>query len=170
MVAERTTDLYRWGCSRPSILSRFCLSGCLTVKGRAQFGVAATLSKAFMPTHTWGWPYFKGLVAIHFAGDGWDVTLGHSLVTLATAAAAALALIDLSHTGPHCYATATLWGFKRLKGLWAGVASTGMKKELNLCVLWQCETRTQLYLTFIRRLLPLLGQHPHFCAVLPERE
>lgn len=61
-----------------------------------------------MQTHMLRWPYFKGLAAIQFAGDGGDVTLGHSLVTLAAAAAAALALIDLSNTGPHCYSTATL--------------------------------------------------------------
>lgn len=166
MAAERTTDLYRWGCSRPSTLSRFCFSGCLTVKGRAQFAVAATLSKRFMQTHTWGWPYFKALVAIQFAGDGWDVTLGHSLVTLATAAAAALALIDLSNTGPHCYSTATLWGFKWLKGLWATVCNN----MCMFCIRWQCETHMYLYLTLIRQLLLLLGQHLHFCAVLPERE
>lgn len=88
------------------------------MKGRAQFGAAATLSNGFMQTHTReGGPYFQGLVAIQFAGDGGDVTLGHSLVTLATAAAAALALVDLSNAGPHRYSAATLWGFKWLKGL-----------------------------------------------------
>lgn len=59
-----------------------------------------------------------GQGAIQVAGDGWDnITLGHSVVTgvreaLAATAAAALALIDLSSTGPHRYSTATLWGFK----------------------------------------------------------
>lgn len=67
------------------------------------------------------WPYFEGQRAIQVAGDGWDnITLGHSVVTgvgeaLAAAAAAAadLALVDLSGAGPHRYSTATLWGFKQ---------------------------------------------------------
>lgn len=91
-------------------------------KGRAQFGAAAALSNGSMQTHTHthvkGGPYFQGLVAIQFAGDGGDVTLGHSLVTLAAAAAAAaLALVDLGNAGPHRYSAATLWRFKWLKGL-----------------------------------------------------
>lgn len=57
-----------------------------------------------------------GKGAIQVAGDGRDnITLGDSVVTgvreaLATtaAAAAALALTDLSGTGPHCYSAATL--------------------------------------------------------------
>lgn len=69
-------------------------------------------------------PYFVGKGAIQVAGDGWDnITLGDRVVTgvrealAATAAStAALALTDLSGTGPHRYSAATLWGFKWLTG------------------------------------------------------
>lgn len=65
------------------------------------------------------WPYFEGQRAVQIAGDGRDnIALGHRVVTgvgeaLASAAAAVLALIYLSSTGPHRYSAATLWGFKQ---------------------------------------------------------
>lgn len=40
--SERT-DLYHWGCSRLSILSCSCFSGCPTAGGRAQLGVDVVL-------------------------------------------------------------------------------------------------------------------------------
>lgn len=62
------------------------------------------------------WPYFEGQSAIQVAGDGWDnIALGHSVVAgvgeALAAAGAALALINLSSTGPHRNSAATLWGF-----------------------------------------------------------
>ncbi len=54
MGREKTTDLCRWGCSRLSILSRFCFSGCSTVKGRAQLGFCQGLvGDEIGCEHTW---------------------------------------------------------------------------------------------------------------------
>lgn len=59
------------------------------------------------------WLYLEGQSAIQVAGDGRDdIALGHCVVAgvgeALAGAAAALALIYLSSTGPHRYSAATL--------------------------------------------------------------
>lgn len=85
--------------------------------------------KFYMNTHG-EWPYFEGQSAVQVARDGWyNVTLGYGVVTgvgeALAAAVLALALIDLSSTGPHSYSAATLWGFKQ--------EGERFENEMNIC-------------------------------------